>query len=103
MNRNEFARRRKTLMRMVGEHERVQLSYDDSENISYADVVELIGAENAAALRDLSLRLYSEAAAYAEFVFTERAWPEFGARELARAVEEFRKRDRRFGSIASSA
>jgi undecaprenyl diphosphate synthase len=41
--------------------------------------------------------------AYAEFVFTELAWPEFGARELARAVEEFRKRDRRFGSIASSA
>ncbi len=35
------------------------------ENIPYETVVEMIGAEDAAALRDLSLRLYTEGAAYA--------------------------------------
>jgi undecaprenyl diphosphate synthase len=41
--------------------------------------------------------------AYAELVFTPRAWPEFGAIELAEAVEEFRRRERRFGALPSSA
>jgi undecaprenyl diphosphate synthase len=40
--------------------------------------------------------------AYAEIVFTSRMWPEFGARDLAEAVAEFRRRDRRFGAIAGS-
>lgn len=35
------------------------------ENISYETLVDLVGARQAAALRDLTLRLYSEAAAYA--------------------------------------
>ena len=35
------------------------------ENISYARSVELVGAEIAARVRDLSLRIYTEAAAYA--------------------------------------
>ena len=37
--------------------------------------------------------------AYAELHFTERMWPEFGAAELAGALEEFRARERRFGSV----
>jgi undecaprenyl diphosphate synthase len=37
--------------------------------------------------------------AYAELVFTPRAWPEFGAIELAEAVEEYRRRERRFGAL----
>jgi undecaprenyl diphosphate synthase len=37
--------------------------------------------------------------AYAELVFTERLWPDFGGEDLARAVSEFRGRDRRFGRI----
>ena len=40
--------------------------------------------------------------AYAEIVFTPRMWPEFGARDLADAVAEFHRRDRRFGAIAGS-
>ena len=40
--------------------------------------------------------------AYAEIVFTSRMWPEFGARDLADAVAEFHRRDRRFGAIAGS-
>ncbi|MFN8813395.1 MAG: polyprenyl diphosphate synthase [Acidobacteriota bacterium] len=35
--------------------------------------------------------------AYAEFHFTPVAWPEFSERDLERAMEEFRGRERRFG------
>jgi undecaprenyl diphosphate synthase len=38
-------------------------------------------------------------AAYAELVFSRVMWPDFGAPELARAVREFRGRQRRFGAI----
>lgn len=36
-------------------------------------------------------------AAYAELVFTETLWPDFGAVGLVEAVEEYQRRDRRFG------
>jgi undecaprenyl diphosphate synthase len=35
--------------------------------------------------------------AYAEFVFTPALWPEFGAAELEAAVNEYRRRERRYG------
>jgi undecaprenyl diphosphate synthase len=35
--------------------------------------------------------------AYAEFVFTETLWPDFGAEELRAAIEEYARRRRRFG------
>lgn len=38
-------------------------------------------------------------AAYAEFVFVEALWPEFGAQELHQAIYEFQKRKRRFGAV----
>ena len=38
--------------------------------------------------------------AYAEMVFTPRKWPEFGRDDLAQAIAEYRRRDRRFGSVA---
>ena len=38
-------------------------------------------------------------AAYAELHFTERMWPEFGPADLAEAMGEFRRRDRRFGGL----
>ena len=38
---------------------------EHDENITYAQTIDLIGAEAAATLRDLTLRLYSEAAAFA--------------------------------------
>ena len=37
--------------------------------------------------------------AYAELVFTERMWPDFGAADLADAVREFQGRERRFGRV----
>ena len=38
--------------------------------------------------------------AYAELVFTDRAWPEFGVSDLEDAIAEFRHRERRFGGLA---
>jgi len=38
---------------------------DHDENISYADVEELVGAEHAAKMRKIAIQLYSEAAEYA--------------------------------------
>ena len=40
--------------------------------------------------------------AYAEIVFTPRMWPDFGPEELAQAVAEFHRRDRRFGAVTSA-
>ncbi len=36
-------------------------------------------------------------AAYSEYVFTPVLWPDFDRVELARCIDEFRRRDRRFG------
>jgi undecaprenyl diphosphate synthase len=41
--------------------------------------------------------------AYAELVFTDRMWPDFGVKDLDRAVEEFGSRERRFGTVPASA
>jgi undecaprenyl diphosphate synthase len=32
-------------------------------------------------------------------VFTSRMWPDFSAEDLAEAVGEFRRRERRFGGL----
>jgi undecaprenyl diphosphate synthase len=39
--------------------------------------------------------------AYAEMLFTPRMWPEFSAGDLGAAVDEFRRRDRRFGGLTA--
>jgi undecaprenyl diphosphate synthase len=40
--------------------------------------------------------------AYAELWFTRAMWPDFGASGLARAVDDFHARDRRYGGVAAS-
>lgn len=35
--------------------------------------------------------------AYSEFVFTDTYWPDFSPAEFEKAIEEYQKRDRRFG------
>ena len=40
-------------------------------------------------------------AAYTEFVFLDAYWPEFGRELLERAIDEYRKRDRRFGGVVA--
>jgi undecaprenyl diphosphate synthase len=34
-------------------------------------------------------------------IFTRRMWPEFSGEDLASAIEEYHRRDRRFGAIAA--
>ena len=41
--------------------------------------------------------------AYAELLFVPTMWPDFGPAELAAAVAEFRRRDRRFGRVPDAA
>ncbi len=41
--------------------------------------------------------------AYAELVFTDRMWPDFDGADLAAGVEEFRRRERRFGRVGAAA
>jgi len=40
--------------------------------------------------------------AYTEFVFLEACWPDFGRELLQQAIDEFGRRDRRFGRVAAS-
>ncbi len=42
-------------------------------------------------------------AAYAELHFTERMWPDFGPDDLAAAMAEFQRRERRFGGLKTAA
>ena len=37
--------------------------------------------------------------AYAEFIFTDRMWPDFDEADLDAALEEFKSRERRFGAL----
>lgn len=37
--------------------------------------------------------------AYSELYFTDTLWPDFGERDIDRAVEEFNRRDRRYGGV----
>jgi undecaprenyl diphosphate synthase len=37
---------------------------------------------------------------YAEFYFTAKLWPDFGAEDFGKALEEYRKRKRRFGAAS---
>jgi undecaprenyl diphosphate synthase len=39
--------------------------------------------------------------AYAEMVFTPRLWPDFDREDLAQAVAEFQRRERRFGAVTA--
>lgn len=39
--------------------------------------------------------------AYAELIFTETAWPDFDEPQLQKCIEEFNKRNRRFGGLSS--
>ena len=40
-------------------------------------------------------------AAYAELLFVNVYWPDFAREHLANAIEEFRRRDRRYGGVAA--
>ena len=64
-----------------------------SNGIPDADLVIRSGGE-----RRLSNFLLWQAA-YAELVFTDKLWPDFGAADLDAALAEYARRERRFGGI----
>jgi undecaprenyl diphosphate synthase len=41
--------------------------------------------------------------AYAEILFTDRMWPDFDETDLDAALDEFRRRERRFGAVTTAA
>lgn len=40
--------------------------------------------------------------AYSEFYFTDVLWPDFSPEELDKAIEEYKRRDRRYGGVKNS-
>jgi len=76
--------------------------------LTSANVAGLLLARASGRTRDLLVRTGGEKrlsdfllweCAYAELCFTERMWPDFGADDLRSAIEEFRRRDRRYGAV----
>jgi undecaprenyl diphosphate synthase len=41
--------------------------------------------------------------AYAELLFTDRMWPDFDIADFDTALDEFNRRERRFGEVAATA
>jgi undecaprenyl diphosphate synthase len=67
-----------------------------SAGIPDADLVIRSGGE-----RRLSNFLLWQAA-YAELVFTDKLWPDFGALDLQAALDEYGRRERRFGGVGTA-
>ena len=40
--------------------------------------------------------------AYSELIFIDKLWPDFDKEDLAEALREYQRRDRRYGAVASS-
>lgn len=71
---------------------------DISENLDTADIPDpdlLIRTSGEERLSNFLMWQLS----YSEFIFTDKAWPEFSADELEKCVKEFENRHRRFGGI----
>ena len=78
---------------------RLAIDYSAREAIARAETIEdvdlLIRTGREKRLSDFLLF----ESAYAELHFTDCLWPDFGAGDLTRAVDDFRSRNRRFGAI----
>jgi undecaprenyl diphosphate synthase len=78
-----------------------------ADTVSAEAIAKLLGPEVDLLIRTSGEQRLSDfllwECAYAEMIFTRRMWPEFGAEELAEAVAEFQRRERRFGALAPAA
>jgi undecaprenyl diphosphate synthase len=110
-------------------HVRIALDYSSRESIAraaarctaeapqaldrFAQLVSQSGADDSGTTDvDLLIRTGGEQrlsdfllweSAFAELWFTDRMWPEFGVEDLRTAVDEFHRRERRFGGLGSAA
>jgi undecaprenyl diphosphate synthase len=80
---------------------------------SRAEFARLLGGMTQSASRDVDLLIRSGGekrlsdfllweCAYAELCFVDRLWPDFGEADLTAAIEDFRRRERRFGGVTSA-
>ena len=80
-------------------HLRIAVDYSSRESIvsgdQLPDVDLLIRTGGEQRLSDFMLW----ESAYAELVFTQRQWPDYTAADLANAVAEYHRRERRFGGL----
>lgn len=100
-SRDEMLRAMRRLSADVAEGKRSPAEIDEATFSSYLDTKELPDP-------DLLIRTSGEERlsnfllwqlAYSEFYFTDVPWPDFSPEELKKAVEEYDRRDRRFGGV----
>ena len=81
-----------------------KLSPEDIEEERFGDYLDTAGLPDP----DLMIRTSGELRlsnfllwqmAYTEFYFTDVAWPDFDKKELVKAIEQYNKRDRRYGGV----
>lgn len=102
--RQEIVRAAKRLAEKV---ERGELSPSDIDEPTFEHELLTLGLPDP----DLMIRTSGEMrisnfllwqSAYSEFVFIEKFWPDFSKEDLALAVAEYQRRDRRYGTTADS-
>ncbi len=122
----EIARAEAATVRGAQLHLRIAIDYSARDSILRA-AAEVAGVDDAlsrerfaylvtgeAGLRDVDLVIRTSGeqrlsdfmlweCAYAEFYFTRRLWPDFGAKDLAAAMASFHRRQRRFGGLVAAA
>jgi undecaprenyl diphosphate synthase len=100
--RDELARAARRLAARVAAGE---MDPDDVDEAAFADALDTAGLPDP----DLLIRTSGEKrlsnfllwqAAYAELVFLDVLWPDFGAHHLTEAVEVFHARERRYGGVS---
>ncbi len=101
--RNEIVR---AVRRLVEEGTAGRMSPDEVDEAALATRLDTAGIPDP----DLMIRTGGEMrisnfllwqAAYAEFVFTDRLWPDFAKPDLEEALAEFNRRERRYGARAA--
>jgi undecaprenyl diphosphate synthase len=96
-------------------HLRIAIDYSSRAEMAKAAAAFSLGADVSAVqfpAVDLVIRTGGEKrlsdfllweSAYAELIFSDLLWPDFGARDLRAAIAEFHTRQRRFGGLATRA
>jgi undecaprenyl diphosphate synthase len=94
----------------VGVNESLSTEESTSSDLFRPLLMQVLSAEGAEV--DLLIRTGGEKrlsdfllweSAYAELLFTDRMWPEFDETDLDAALDEFNRRERRFGSVPTTA
>ena len=103
--RDEILRAAQNLARAVQDGD---LSADEIDERRFSGALDTAGLPDV----DLLIRTSGEQrisnfllwqAAYAEFHFTDVLWPDFGEAELAKALQAYQSRDRRYGGVDAGA